>query len=157
MAHCRKDEEQLQKRCVRILRDRHPEAISYRHDGGDHLVMHAQRTHRTALGGHYPGAPDLLIILRGADGSSVLAVEFKSEKGTVKPHQEEVHSRMRVAGVHVHIVRDEADFFNKLMDHTHGEAWRDDECVFLFERTPAQATAEKAWTPSSTRKRARPP
>ena len=42
-----------------------------------------------------PGAPDLFVALKGADGSTGIFFELKSETGTLKAHQREAHERLR--------------------------------------------------------------
>lgn len=69
------------------------------------------------------------------------------------PQQQQAHSQMRRAGVRVYVVRDKADFYNKLMDYTHGEVG--DECVEMCARSPEQAKAARAWAPTPQGKRAR--
>jgi len=110
----------LQRDCVAYLKALHPDIVTYRHDGGDRLFSggHAAAKISFMEGGRCVGAPDLLILLRGADGSGFLAVEFKSLTGSVRPQQREAHARLREQRGSVHVVNSLDAFKRALQDHT---------------------------------------
>ena len=50
------------------------------------------------------------------DGATADGVMARVTKAAT-PQQQQAHSQMRRAGVRVYVVRDKADFYNKLMEH----------------------------------------
>ena len=109
----------IHKASVAYLAEKYPGTITYRHDGGDQ-VGHAKGNIIAREGGRCKGAPDLYIVLKGADGSGGLAVEFKSEAGRVSKDQRDAHQRMRTQGINVNVVRSVEEFECVLHEHVYG-------------------------------------
>ncbi len=119
------------------LKEQHPGVVTYRHDGGGLLGAgaHASANISSMEGGRCVGAPDLLILLRGSDGSGFLAVEFKSPAGRVQSQQLEAHARLREQQGRVHVVRSLVEFKRVLHGHTATESLHRREPLTTFTTT----------------------
>ena len=106
----RSPEKDLQVACVRwaeandFLVIGSPGGASFRNGG------HAARIGR-------PGAPDILIIARGADGSTCLGVELKVGSHACSAAQIAWHARAQAAGVRVDVARSLAEFQAAVQRH----------------------------------------
>ena len=103
-------EKDLQVACVRwaeannLLVIGSPGGASFRNGG------HAARIGR-------PGAPDILIIARGGDGSTCLGIELKVGSHSCSEAQIAWHTQARAAGVRVDVVRSLAAFQAAVQRH----------------------------------------
>lgn len=103
-------EKDLQVACVRWAEENNllvigsPGGASFRNGG------HSARIGR-------PGAPDILVIARGADGSTCLGVELKVGSHTCSPAQIAWHTHARAAGVRVVVARSLHEFKAAVQQH----------------------------------------
>jgi|TARA_B110000046_G_scaffold16167_2_gene15515 hypothetical protein len=114
-----REEARLHRACVKVLRERCPGAVTYRHSGGQRLAGGARHFRLAKLEGTTKGAPDLVMLKRGADGTSGLCVEFKapgSEK-RVTAEQRASLSALAAEGFSTHVLSSVTQFKQVLDVH----------------------------------------
>lgn len=116
----RRDEAKLMRLCVKELRAKHPDVITYRHAAGDQMVQqHHYRLRK--LEGETTGAGDLFILKRNALGECGLMVEFKVRNNTLSPAQRDVRERATRAGYRYAVVTSLSQFKDVLNTYNHPE------------------------------------
>ena len=108
------NEKQLQSKCVIEFKNqlgRH--GIGYMVEVNQNQTNVIQAMQRRALG-QVKGFPDTFIVLM--DGI-IAFIEFKTEKGVIKPEQKRMHSELKRLGHHCYIVRNYEDFIEILMNY----------------------------------------
>ena len=106
----RSPEKDLQVACVRWA-----EANEYLVIGSPGGASYRNGGHPARIG--RPGAPDILVIARGADGSTCLGVELKVGSHTCSPAQIAWHTHARAAGVRVVVARSLHEFKAAVQQH----------------------------------------
>lgn len=104
-----KTEYQIQKECMKWLRDTYPGVVATATVGGAHLSSGPRGAAKLRAAGYLNGIPDVLIF-RAVGNEHGLFIELKRPQGRVRPEQEAVITDLRREGYRCQIVRSEQEF-----------------------------------------------
>ena len=112
----RREEAKLHRLCVKLLRERLPDVVTYRHDGGVQLASSWHYRLRK-MEGSTKGAPDLFIAQPGRSGRCGLFVELKSLSGVLTHDQNARIAHLQEVGYRCGVVRNKEQFLTLLSYH----------------------------------------